>query len=147
MCSHNLAVSLEHPFHLCGLQRASDCCQCIKTRKKKRFIETRSGEHEGVTTISVIFYLEKQNVSWESLNLASAKCCPDGGCPWWNIAALSVNKERCSHWTIILQLLEGEPWRNSGWRQDAPHLAVSHPPMGHPEETQDEKLRTGAPNS
>lgn len=72
MCSHNLAVSLEHPFHLCGLQRASDCCQCIKTRKKKRFIETRSGEHEGVTTISVIFYLEKQNVSWESLNLVQS---------------------------------------------------------------------------
>ena len=68
MCSHNLAMSLEHRFHLCGLHRASDYCQCIKTRKKDRFIETRSGECEGVTTSSVIFYLEKQNVSWESLN-------------------------------------------------------------------------------
>ena len=63
-----------------------------------------------------------------------------------------VNRKRClphprapwSHHTAAGR----EPLGNLGWSQDAPHLAVSQAPsMGHPEETQEEKRRTLAPES
>ena len=49
-------------------------------------------------------------------------------CEWKIWPALSVNKGRCSHQAI--NITASEPWENSGWKQDARHLAVnccSHP--------------------
>lgn len=44
-------------------------------------------------------------------------------CEWETLAALSVNKGCCSHQAITP---DGEPWGDSGWKQDACHQAVNH---------------------
>ena len=46
-------------------------------------------------------------------------------CEWKILPAKSVNKACLSHQVITLQPPDGEPWGNSGWRPDVPHLAVS----------------------
>ena len=46
-------------------------------------------------------------------------------CEWKILPAMSVNKACCSHQVITLQPPDGEPWGNSGWNPDAPHLSVS----------------------
>ena len=44
-------------------------------------------------------------------------------CEWETLAAISVNKGCCSHQAITP---DGEPWGDSGWKQDACHQAVNH---------------------
>ena len=70
-------------------------------------MHTRSGEHIGVTTTSVIFYIETK--SQLGITGPSAKYYPDGGCQWKDIAALSLNKNAAAI----------EPSHYSCWRVSA----------------------------
>ena len=64
--------------------------------------------------------------------------------------AISVNKGYCSIKPSHYSLPDGEPWGNSGWKQDVCHLAVNccrHPPWCALRRLRMRKRRTLAPDS